>query len=147
MIPIQAYLYLSAKNRKADCWLSTKRSGIVNLFTCHFSSQSTIQWIRISGHSRRRRCSTRMWRIHCIYRQTRPCLLFSKVSLYSRPNADNVWALNRVLKICMNSNVQELSSVSLEIEPLSFTVSIDASFAWNPNYSSQLGFLLCVMNN
>lgn len=71
---------------------------------------------------------------------------FSQAAQYPHPDKDSARALNRTITLCKNSNAQGLSFVPLEMDTHHVAVFIDASVAFNPDYSSQLGISIGLMD-
>lgn len=79
----------------------------------------------------------------------RPDCVFSffQAAQYPRPTEANARALNCAIVSCKQGVTQKLTFVLLDIETMHVAVFIDASFACNHNFTLQLGFLVCLMDD
>jgi len=79
----------------------------------------------------------------------RPDLVFGFASAaqFTNPNCSNARTLNKNIKKCIDTSELGLNYVSLDPSSISFGIFIDAAFANNTDYSSQLGFVTVLMDS
>ena len=71
---------------------------------------------------------------------------FSVAAQYQNPDSTQARALNKVINRCKEFTTTGLRFVGLDESSLCVGVFIDAAFANNPDYSSQLGFITTLMD-
>lgn len=72
---------------------------------------------------------------------------FSKAAQVIIPTLDDCKELNKYIKVCMDSPSRGLKFVKLDSASVSVSVFVDASFASNKDMTSQLGFIITLMDN
>ncbi len=71
---------------------------------------------------------------------------FSFAAQATNPDKKDAQALNKVISECISTADIGLNYVSLDMDTLNFSIFVDASFANNRDYSSQLGFIAVLLD-
>jgi len=71
---------------------------------------------------------------------------FAFAAQFPKPEIKDSKILNKVIQECLDTPEMGLKFVKLELHSMHMALFIDASFAGNSNYSSQLGYVLCLMD-
>lgn len=71
---------------------------------------------------------------------------FSTGSQATKPETKDIKRLNKVIDIFLDTSSNGLQYVPLELDSLAMEVFVDVGFAANPDSSSQLGFIITLMD-
>ncbi len=71
---------------------------------------------------------------------------FGFAAQHVRPETKQARELNKSIEQILSAKDYGLKFVKLDIKTLYFAVFVDSSFANNPDFSSQLGYVLCLMD-
>lgn len=72
---------------------------------------------------------------------------FSYAAQFLDPQEPDFKMLNKAITCCVETDTGGLKYIPLDLNSLHMAVFIDASFAGNSDYTSQLGFVACLMDN
>ena len=71
---------------------------------------------------------------------------FAYASQHINPEEKHVNELNKIIERCLDTKHQCLRFIPLDLNSLSIATFIDASFANNNDFTSQLGYIICLMD-